>query len=80
MPYFYVGLDQLRINYPGKYYDNDIIRHYQLTPKKVVDELLQSHAHFILSHPHQGLGICAEFPEWSVKVLEAEFRLLEYNY
>jgi hypothetical protein len=44
--------------------------------KELVDWLLDSHIHFILSHVHQGVG---NFLHWNMEVLDSQLQRLKFH-
>ena len=46
------------------------------SPKELVDWLLNSHVHFILSHVHQGI---AKYLQWNMEDLKIQLQRLKYH-
>jgi hypothetical protein len=63
-------------NWDIQYLTVNYINEIGWSEKDLIDWLLDSHVHFILSHVHQGIG---RFLEWNMEILEFQLQRLKFH-
>jgi hypothetical protein len=71
----YPDRPHIQVEYRG----NRFMRKYQVTPIEMVDWLLDGDIHFILTHPHQGVGLNRNYPAWNTTDLRNSLQLLKFH-